>query len=332
MAAAVHNGCVDGPLARKDLMKKHVLTAVLVSLPLTALAWQGGMAAIGVTEAALQTSIERATRQKGDGLSLSLIGPTQLAAARALTEPQQAVLMKELAAAARAIVMTPAFQAAHDAFIAKEFQAVNHGLKVKSGEQMMQEIGTEAGNKAFELKMQRDAAALYVQLAMSTRIEELKTMFDVSLKDWTADANDVKKSDRAKYAKLVTKANAIRDLSTTDPDKFRKGFAVLLSAQADGLDTEEALFGGQLTSQKESEQVMWDEHNLRGALKRVLSQVVAEAPTVNFAAETVQKSGSRMFVNPAYEKKSSAWKAMYRAGKVPTAAGLEVARAWLKAL
>ena len=96
--------------------------------------------------------------------------------------------------------------------------------------------------------------------------------------------------------------------------------------------TEEALFGAQASSQKDNEQLMWDQHNLRGALKRVLAQVVAEAPTVDFAAQTVQKNSSVVFVNPAYEKKSIVWKAMYRAGKAPTAAGVEVARAWLKEL
>ena len=152
------------------------------------------------------------------------------------------------------------------------------------------------------------------------------------MKDWTKDANNVKNSDRAKYAKLVAKAEAIKDLSASNPDKFRRGYAVLKSAEADGLDTEEALFGAQAGAQKESEQLMWDEHNLRGALKRVLAQAVAEAPTVDFAAQTVQKTGVRVFANPAYEKKTLTWKAMYRAGKGPTAAGLEVARAWLKEL
>ena len=65
-------------------MKKHVITAGLICLPVAVLAWQGGMAAIGVTESGLQSQIERATRQKGDGLTLSILGPKELAAARAL--------------------------------------------------------------------------------------------------------------------------------------------------------------------------------------------------------------------------------------------------------
>lgn len=313
-------------------MKKYVVTAGLMCLPAAILAFQGGISAIGVTESALQSQIERVSRQKGDGLAISVLDSKQLAAARALSEPLQVALAKELATAAKAIMMSPAFQSAHDAFIAKEYKAVNHGLKVKSLEQAAQQATSKDGAAELELKMKREMSAIYVQMAMETSIENLKMMFDASLKDWSEQANKPKASDRAKYAKLVTRAQAIKDLSASDPDKFRRGYAVLRSAENDGLDTEEALFGAQASSQKDNEQLMWDQHNLRGALKRVLSQVVAEAPTVDFAAQTVQKNSSRVFVNPVYEKKSVTWKAMYRAGKGPTAAGLEIARAWLKEL
>ncbi len=313
-------------------MKQYIVTAGLICLPLTVLAWQGGMAGIGITEAGLQTQIERAARLEGDDLILPSIGAAPLAAAMALSGAQQVTLMRELAAAARTIMMSPAFQSAHDAYIAKTYQAVNHGIKVKSGEQMMQQIGTTAGNAEFELKMKRDMAAVYVQMAMQLKIEDLKMMFDASLTEWTETASKAKGSDRAKYATLVSKAQAIKGLSASDPDKFRRGYAVLRSAEADGLDTEEALFGAQASAKNETEQLMWDKHNLRGRLKAVLAQIVAEAPTVDYAAQTVEKNRTTVFVNPAYEKKSVTWKAMYRAGKGPTTAGLEIARAWLKEL
>ena len=313
-------------------MKKYLVAVGLICLQVALAAWQGGMTAMGITPSGLRSQIERATRQKGDGLTLSILSPAQLVAAKLLPESQQAALMKELAIAAKAILMSPAFQSAHDAYIAKEYQAVNHGLKVKTLEQVAQGATSQAGASEFELKMKRELSAIYVQMAMQTKIEDLKMMFDESLKEWTKEAAKPKGSDKAKYTKLVTQAQAIKDLSVSNPDKFRRGYAVLRSAENDGLDTEEALFGAQASSQKDNEQLMWDQHNLRGALQRVLTQVVAEAPTVDFAAQTVQKSSSRVFVNPAYEKKSLTWKAMYRAGKAPTAAGLEIARAWLKEL
>jgi hypothetical protein len=261
---------------------------------------------------------------------LSMLPAKALVAAKALSEPMQVALMKELATAAKTIMMSPAFQSAHEAFIAKEYKAVNHGLKVKTAEQSLAGLNTKAGANDFELKMKRDMAAMYVQFAMEMKIPDLVMMLDEGVKDWTAQA--AKPKANPKYKKLLTQAAAIKPLSVSDPDKFRRGYAVLRSTEADGLDTEEALFGAQASSAKETEQVAWDEHNLRGAIKRVLTQVVAEAPTVDYAAKTVQKSGSAVFVNPAYEKKSLVWKAMYRAGKGPATAGAEVARAWLKEL
>jgi hypothetical protein len=322
-----------GRAARKGVMKKRVIAAALICLPAGVWAWQGTMAEVGVTESALQSQIERASRQKDDWLNLSLIGPKQLVAAKLLPQPQQIALMKELAAAARAIVMAPAFLAAHDAFIAKEHQAVNHGLKVKSPEQMLAQLSTsEAGAAEFEAKIKRDMGAVYVAMVKDAKIADLKMMLDMQLPDWTKDANNVKGSDRAKYQKVVKGAAAIEGLAVSDPEKFRRGLAVLLSTVNDGPDTEAALYGASAASQKETEQVAWDKHNLRGALKRLLTQAVAEAPTVDYAAQTVEKSGVRVFVNPAYEKKSATWKAMYRAGKGPATAGVAIAAAWLKEL
>src|SRR5688572_5476878 len=135
-----------------DCVKKYVVMTGLICLPLAAVASQAGMAAIGITEAGVQSQIERATRKKGEGTTLPSLGAAQVVAAKLLSEAQQVTLTRELAAAARTIMMSPAFQSAHDAYIAKEYEAVNHGIKVKSAEQMMQQIGTAAGNADFELK------------------------------------------------------------------------------------------------------------------------------------------------------------------------------------
>lgn len=184
----------------------------------------------------------------------------------------------------------------------------------------------------FELKMKRDMSAAYVQMAMSTQLPALKKMFDCDLKEWTRYAENPKRSNRAKYAKLLSQAQAVQGLAESNPDKFRRGYAVLKSSEADGLDTEEALFGASAGAQQEAEQAAWDKYNLKGVLKRKLPQVVAEAQSVDFAAQTVQQGRLTKFANPAYERESPVWKAMYRAGKAPTAALLEFSRTWLKEL
>jgi hypothetical protein len=314
-------------------MKKYLVTAGLICVPVAVWAWQGAMAAIGITESGLQSQIERATRMDSKDLRFPSVGAKQLAAAKLLSEPDQVARMREWATAAKALMMSPTFLSAHEAYIAQEYKAVNHDIKAaKSLEQMAAQVMTKGGEAALAARMKRDMSAMYVQATMTGNIADVKMMFDYEVKEWTENANNVKRSDRAKYAKLVSRAQAIEGLSASDPDKFRRGYAVLKSSDADGYDTEEALFGAQAAAKAEEEQLLWDQHNLRGMLKRGLAQVVAEAPTVDFAAQTVQKNSERVFVNPAYEKKSLTWKAMYRAGKGLTAAGLEVAKAWLKEL
>jgi hypothetical protein len=261
-----------------------------------------------------------------------MLGQKQLTAAKALSEPMRIALIKELGAAAKAIVMAPEFLAAHEAYIAKEFKAANHGLKVKDIEKLANEGNASAAD--ITQAVQRQMAEVYVRMAMNTRMQDLKQMFDVASADWAKDASRPNRSaaDKAKDAKLLAGTQAIKDLSVTEPDKFRRGYAVLLSTAAGGPDSEAALFGAEERGKKEEEQLMWDKYNLRGAVKRVLTQAVAEAPTVDFAAKTELKGGVLVFVNPAYEKKSLTWKAMYRAGKATAGAGVEIARAWLKEL
>lgn len=310
---------------------KNYIIGVLVCAPFAVLGWQAGPASVGLTPAALQGHLERATRG-AEGLKLPSLGAAQIASVRAMGEAEQIGLMRDVAAATKALVMSPAFQSAHEAYIAKEYKAVNHGIKATSLEQAAKGANSKAGASEFEAKIKRDMAAMYVKMAMETKIDDLRMMFDSDLKDWTRNADNVKRSNRAKYQKLVAAAAGVQAVSASDPDKFRRGYAVLKSAEADGPDTEAAVFGAQAGADAESEQLMWDTHNLRGQLKRTLTQLVAEAATVDFSAQTVMKDGTRVFTNPAYEKKSLTWKAMYRAGKSVTAAGIPIARAWLKEL
>lgn len=313
-------------------MKKYLLLGGMIFLPAAVLAWQSGMAAVGITQEGLKSQTERALREYSDSMTLPYFGQKTVAAAKALDGAGRAALVSEIAAAVKAMVMSAEFQAAHEAYIKQQYKAANHGIKATKAEDLVKKANTKAGMNEFELKMKRDMAAAYVQMAMSTQLPALKEMFAYDLKEWTRYAENPKRSNRAKYAKLVSQAQAIQGLADSNPDKFRRGYAVLKSSEADGLDTEEALFGASAGAEREAEQLAWDKHNLKGVLKLKLTQVVAEAATVDFAAQTVQQGNTVKFVNPAYERKSSTWKAMFRAGKAPTAALLEFSRAWLKEL
>jgi len=154
----------------------------------------------------------------------------------------------------------------------------------------------------------------------------------VDLSGWERQSKSRNAKAQAKGQKLYTRAKALQPLIASDPEKFKKGYVVLKSIDMGGPDNEAELVAGGNKAQQEQEQTNWDKYNLRAVLKPKLSAIVAEASTVDFAAQTVRQGDKLKFVNPAYERKSDVWKAMYRAGKAPTATALEFARAWLKEL
>lgn len=63
-----------------------------------------------------------------------------------------------------------------------------------------------------------------------------------------------------------------------------------------------------------------------------LREFLALSATVDFTAKLVKKDGMMRFENPAYERKDSQWKYMYRAGKPAVDAARALAQEWLKAL
>lgn len=68
------------------------------------------------------------------------------------------------------------------------------------------------------------------------------------------------------------------------------------------------------------------------AVAKRIREFLAFSADVDFGAKLVAKDGKMKFENPAYEAKSSQWKACFRAGKAATAAARTAAHAWLKEL
>ena len=60
-----------------------------------------------------------------------------------------------------------------------------------------------------------------------------------------------------------------------------------------------------------------------------LKQFLDLSATVDFTAQTVQKGNKLVFVNPAYEAKSPAWKLCFRCGKDAVEGARKFAQQWL---
>ncbi len=312
-------------------MKRSMILAGAVCLPATLMAWQGLMGGLGIKLSDLHAQAERATRGYAEmRLTVPFFSQQTRQAAKALSEQQRAAAVREIGAALKGLVMSKTFMDAHAAYIMKERKAVDHGIKVLSPEEKFKAMSA-GGDAAIDDAM-KQAAAQMAQMLLTLPAAQLVPMFESDISDWERQSKSRSVKTQAKGQKLYTRAKAIQPLIASDPEKFKKGYVVLKSIDMGGPDNEAALLAGGNKAQQEQEQTNFDKYNLRAVLKPKLSALVEEASSVDFAAQTVRQGDKLKFVNPAYERKSDVWKALYRAGKAPTAAVVEFARAWLKEL
>ena len=307
---------------------KLVLAAACV--PAAVMAWQGYMTGLGITQAALKAEAEKSLRYYSENVTMPWFGPQTRAAAKALSEQSRAAAVREIMGAVKGIVMSPAFMDAHAAYIRQSNKAVDHGIKVLSPEEKYKQM--MAGGEAAVDEATRQAAAQMAQMLMQIPAAQLAPMFESDLGDWERQAKSGRGQSAAKAQKMYARAKALQPLITSDPKAFQKGYALLKSVEMGGPDDAGSIEASGNRMQQEQEQANWNKYNLKAVLRMKLNAVVKEAATVDFAAQTVQQGNRVKFVNPAYEQKSSLWKSMYRAGKAPTGAMAEFARAWLKEL
>lgn len=267
-------------------------------------------------------------RDNGDWEQLPSIPAAAVAAAYALAEPAQAALVDTVGGALKALVMSAPFMAEHDKYIQSQHKAVDHGLK---GVVTIETAMKKNDFKSLEAIQARQVVAMGVDRIKMMPPDMLKREFTQMVAQWKENAKNTKRSDVAKLQKLIARAQPLEALAGSD-EKFQRGYAVLLSIENDGPDTEEAVYAIHQRVTQEQEQAAYDEHNLKGQLKRQLTTFIAVAAKVNFNAPTVEKGGRTLFTNPADERQGALWKACFRAGEAPTAAAVKLAKAWLSEL
>lgn len=296
-------------------MNKLLLSAVCASVLATA--FQSGLAGIGVDRAKFEQAVRDATHGSSMLYPAGVVGRASVEKFKALSPDARAAVVKEALLAAKALVSAPAFAKAHDQWLASERNALNHGA-AKTDIQKKMETDPEAGMKDM-------MAVAAVQMGESLRKLDnkmvLKMMLDQDLQDGDA------------------KLKNIAPLLDSNLPEFRKRYSLWKSAQMGGPATEadyQAALrkAGVMNNQQQTaeQQRRWDDQNLKAVLRKMLDQFISTASAVDFAAQTRQQGNKLVFVNPAYERKPSDWKLIYRTGRAPVQAALEIARAWRKEL
>ncbi len=307
------------------------MLAGVVCLPAALMGWNSLLPGLKMNPSDLKSQIDRATRDYASSkLTLPYISRDTKTAFKALSEQDQAAAVKEAGESIKSLVMSKPFMDSYDAYLKSSRDAVNHGIKVTDQEQAVKAAASNPSKYLDDATKQ--AAIQMAQMFMILPAESLKEGFASDMEGWASGAKSATGKERLKAQNLLARAKALQPLMTSDPEKFKRGYAVLKSIDMGGPDTEEALIAGQDKSKQEMQQKNWNENNLRVVLKRKLNDFITEAAMVDFAAQTVQRGSHLKFVNPAYERKGDIWKACFRAGKAPTAAALEFARAWTREL
>lgn len=266
---------------------------------------------------------------EGEWSKVPFFGGATRAALLLLDDAGRVAFVEKTGPAIKAFVESDSFVKAHNEFIQRQFDAVDHGLKGVLGMEALVKKQDFAGVEAFG---KRQMALNLVESTERQSGADIQRTLGYELESWRKSAQTATGSSKAKYQRYVTQGEALVALGTSDETKLRRGYAVLKSIDMDGPATEDALYAMAAKAKQEKQQIAWDEHNLRGVLKQQLSAFVAIAPTVDFAAETVQKGRQEKFVKPAYEKKGAIWKACFRAGQPATMAARAFAQGWLKEL
>ena len=287
------------------------------------------ISALPLRQSADQVLRERVIpRANGDWDQLPYIPGAATAAAYALPDSARVTLVDTVGSALKSLVMSATYLAEHNAFVKAEHQGVDHGLK---GVVTFEDAMKKQDLNQMEAISARMRVAMAVDQVNTVPGDALKADLMQSLPNWQKQAANPKNSERAKYQKMVAKAESIATLPPSD-EKFKRGYAVIKSIDADGPDTEDAVYAIHARFKQEQEQAAYDAHSLKGQLKQQLTTFVAIASKVNFKAQTVEKNKKTMFVNPADEKQGAIWKACFRAGEASTAAAVKLARSWLAEL
>ena len=234
----------------------------------------------------------------GDWERLPYVRGSVVAAAKALDEQARLAFVEKVGAAFKTLVMSDTFAKALADSIKQEHQAVDHGI---TGLVSMEELVKRKDFAAIEARNKGRSAAAIVD-NMESRTQDAAGLDQPEPGSWTRNADDVKRKDRAKYQKMVRDAQALQALGTSDVQKLRRGMAVLYWMDQGGPETEEALYALRDRAKAESEQLAWDQYNLKTVLRKQLTAFVALVPTVDFVAATKETRGHGALRQPGPRK------------------------------
>ncbi len=315
-------------------------TAVALGLfgVMSALGWQSSLGALQLTQETFERIIasyvnNNLPSENDRYLPAPNIGAAAKKSFLAMDDAARAGAVKELGTAAKAFVMSPAYQTAFSAYLKQSRDAVDHGIAVKDVEGEMQAALKQgkydlAQKLSGEMMRGQLRKQVLNELANIGKMNQSQIQYTpesiVGMAGTISPMTPAEKAALAKAKPLMTEA---AKLAPSDVEKARASYKaglMLLAGAASDADVAKALED----EKKGEQQIRYNRFAFKPSMKRKLQAFVELAKSVDFKAATAPKGNRNVFTNPAYEKKDSFWKMLYRLGPGGTNAAVAVAQGW----
>ncbi len=162
--------------------------------------------------------------------------------------------------------------------------------------------------------------------SVSESKEEYRQSLQKSIEEMKKAKLTVAKDQQAMYDDLI-KGFEQQLISIDDPDN---------SMFNPEMDTYSEQSYQMQMEQHNKELADWEKNypinNPKNLIKKWIETFLNDSKDIDFNAQLKNDRGRQIFVNPAYERKSSQWKLYFRAGKEPVEVARRFAQSWLSEL
>lgn len=305
------------------VIAKLGVAAVLAAL--TVCAFQSALTPAGWTDTQANAMAKSFFSNSHANLTFFLGYVTKPVKENLRTKPpaERAQIVKNLALHAKKMVQSPGFGQLHTAWIRESLNAVDHGIKV--------EPNAAPAEPSMNAALGQMAAGLTEGLK-NVAPEGLKMMLD-------AEVQSLSGSRSADDRKRLDQVRQMQGMIPGRIDDAKKQYIAYMVAKLGGPSDEASIQASlklaaksQVDQKRMEQQLNYNKYNLKATLRDRLTVFLNEAKSVDFNAQTRPLAGRDVFVNPGYESKPGSWKLLWRMGREPVMAAVEVAQAWTREL
>ncbi|MDJ1501364.1 hypothetical protein [Xanthocytophaga agilis] len=252
--------------------------------------------------------------------------------ARQIPESARAEAVKTLGKVVRSYVESPEFKKQYVDWLKNKYPVD----PPTAAERELENGASSEATKAAMNEQITTAQQMFAQMPASSLAMALQAQIQQSESE-IASLEGEEKTSRTKEVAAQKKMLAI---SKSNPEEFKKQYVAYMNKYMAGevnnslAEDEERMKEARIHMEKrKKQQAVLDAHSdIKPVLRKRLQDFIVLCNSVDFTAKLTSTGYKQEFVNPAYQRKSSEWKMLFRIGKTATLSARDFAQEWLSQL